>query len=85
MSASRPVELYGRAGDRYLYVLWRSSEYVVGFPVRKILAALNQAEGFAPVDPAGWGGADNVGGSPRGRGSALSPDAVEAVVNQIVG
>jgi hypothetical protein len=79
------IELYGRAGERYLYAIWRCSEYVVGFPVRKILAALNQAEGLPPVDPAGWGGADNVGGSPRGRGSALSPEAVEAIVNKVVG
>jgi hypothetical protein len=78
------VELYGRAGDRYLYTIWRRSEYIVGFPVREILAALNQAEGFAPVDTAGWGGADNVGGSPRGRGSALAPVAVEAIVNRLV-
>jgi hypothetical protein len=78
------VELFGRAGDRYLYSLWRRSEYVVGFPVRAILAALNVAEGFQPVDPTGWGGADNVGGSPRGRGSALDPKAVEAIVNGVV-
>jgi hypothetical protein len=75
------VELFGRNGDRYLYALWRRSEYVIGFPVRDILAALNVAEGFQPVDPTGWGGADNVGGSPRARGSALAPAAVEQIVN----
>jgi hypothetical protein len=80
------VELYGHApGGRRLYTLWRRSEYVVDFPVRKLLEALNRAEGFAPVDPAGWGGADNVGGSPRGRGSQLEPGQVEAVVNAALG
>jgi hypothetical protein len=79
------VELYGRAGERYLYAVWRRSEYVVGFPVKEILAALNQAEGFQPIDPAGWGGADSVGGSPRVRGSALGPHEVEAIVNRIIG
>lgn len=79
------VELFGRHGDRYLYSVWRRSEYVVGFPVKQILAALNVAEGFEPVDPSGWGGADSVGGSPRGRGSALAPAHVEAIVNGVVG
>jgi hypothetical protein len=78
------VELFGRAGDRYLYSLWRRSEYVVGFPVTEILGAINIAEGFQPVDPQGWGGADNVGGSPRGRGSALAPREVERIVNEVV-
>lgn len=78
------VELFGRAGERYLYTVWRRSEYVVGFPVRELLAALNVAEGFAPVDPTGWGGADNVGGSPRGRGSALPPAEVERIVNDVL-
>lgn len=78
------AELFGRAGERYLYTLWRRSEYVVGFPVPAILAALNVAEGFQPVDPTGWGGAENVGGSPRGRGSALAPNDVEAIVNDVI-
>jgi hypothetical protein len=78
------VELFGRAGDNYLYTLWRRSEYVVGFPVHEILAALNVAEGFQPVDPLGWGGAETVGGSPRGRGSALTPSQVEAIVNDVI-
>jgi len=78
------VEMFGRHGERYLYTVWRRSEYVVGFPVKEILAALNVAEGFQPVDVTGWGGADSVGGSPRGRGSALTPAQVEAIVNGVV-
>ena len=78
------VELFGRHGDRYLYSVWRRSEYVIGFPVKDILAALNVAEGFQPIDPSGWGGADSVGGSPRGRGSTLTPAQVEAIVNDVV-
>jgi hypothetical protein len=78
------VELFGRAGERYLYSVWRRSEYVVGFPVGDILAALNTAEGFEAVDPSGWGGAATVGGSPRHRGSALAPAQVEAVVNAVI-
>lgn len=78
------VELFGRAGERYLYTVWRRSEYVIGFPITEILAALNIAEGFQPIDPTGWGGADNVGGSPRGRGSALAPAEVERIINAVV-
>jgi hypothetical protein len=78
------VEWYGRAGANYLYAIWRRSEYIAGFPVIEILRALNVAEGFAPDDVAGWGGASNVGGSPRGRGSALSPDHVERIVNETI-
>jgi hypothetical protein len=78
------VELFGRAGERYMYSLWRRSEYVVGFPLRDILGALNVAEGFAPIDVRGWGGADNVGGSPRARGSSLAPARVEEIVNEVI-
>lgn len=78
------VEVFGRAGDRYLYAIWRRSEYVVGFPLGRILEALNRAEGFQVDDPTGWGGADTVGGSPRGRGSALAPVDVERVVNGVI-
>ena len=78
------VELYGRAADRWLYALWRRSEYVVGFPIPEILAALNVAEGYAPVDPKGWGGAATVGGSPRVRGSALPPSEVERIINRVL-
>lgn len=75
------VELIGRASQGYTYTVWRRSEYVVGFPVGKILQALNVAEGFQPIDPKGWGGSNNVGGSPRCCGSTLSPEEVERVVN----
>jgi len=32
----------------------------------------------------GWGGSENVGGSPRGVGSKLTPAEVEAVVKEVV-
>jgi hypothetical protein len=79
------VELYGRLGKNYLYSIWRRSEYIVEFPVIEILRALNLAEGFAADEAAGWGGSENVGGSPRSRGSSLGPAEVEEVVNAVVG
>ena len=78
------VEVYSRAADHYLYSIWRRSEYIVDFPVAEILRALNRAEGYDPDDMRGWGGSENVGGSPRGRGSRLTPEQVEVVVNQVV-
>jgi hypothetical protein len=52
--------------------------------VAEILRELNVVEGYAPEDVRGWGGSENVGGSPRGTGSRLGPDAVQVVVNQVV-
>jgi hypothetical protein len=78
------VELFGRKGDHYLYSVWRRSEYIVNFPVLDILSALNRAEGFVEGDTSGWGGSENVGGSPRAGGSKLSPAEVEVVVNEVV-
>lgn len=78
------VELFARNGDRYVYAIWRRSEYIVEFPVPEILRQLNIAEGRQPSDVAGWGGSQNVGGSPRGEGSTLTPEQVEAVVNQVI-
>jgi len=78
------VELTARLGERYAYSLWRRSEYITWFPVIEILEALNAAEGIEPGDPHRWGGADNVGGSPRGRGSRLAPAEVEAVVDSVI-
>ncbi len=80
--ARAAVELYARSGDRFHYSIWRRSEYVVWFPVREILDALNVAEGDAGAG--GWGGADKVGGSPRGRGSRLAPAEVEQIVETVV-
>jgi hypothetical protein len=78
------VELYARIGDRFAYAIWRRSEYVVGFPVLEIMAELNRVEGISDV-AVGWGGSENVGGSPRGIGSRLSPAEVEAVVTDVLG
>ena len=72
------VELTARLpGERFAYSIWRRSEYVVGFPVREILDALSAHE-----KGGSWGGADNVGGSPRALGSILKPEDVERIVNE---
>ena len=78
------VELFGQKDDRYMYAIWRRSEYIVDFPVIEILRQLNLAEGYQAEDLSGWGGSENVGGSPRGIGSKLTPQEVEAVVHEVV-
>lgn len=78
------VEVTGRHDDRWLYTVWRRSEYIVWFPVRAILDALSVAEAVAGGEGV-WGGADNVGGSPRPHGSVLSPARVEEIVAGVVG
>ncbi len=82
--AKAAIELYSTNEGRYRYSVWRRSEYIIGFPVLAILAGLNRAEGFADGDLAGWGGSENVGGSPRIKGSKLTPAEVEAVVNNVL-
>lgn len=79
------VELFARGEEgTYFYSVWRRSEYIVDFPVPEILAELNVEEGFEEGSLSGWGGSDNVGGSPRKVGSKLSPTEVQEVVNRVV-
>jgi hypothetical protein len=77
------VEVTGRHEDHWIYSIWRRSEYIVWFPVREILNALTGAE-LASGGIGSWGGADNVGGSPRPHGSVLAPGDVEQVVASVV-
>jgi len=62
------------------YTVAKQSEFVKGFPVPQILAALAAAE-------PGWGGGSTVGGAPRnadGSRSRLDPDAVFDIVEAAV-
>ena len=81
---SAAAELFSRPGEPHMYSIWRRSEYVVDFPVAEILRELNRAEGLNQSNGVAWGGSENVGGSPRGVGSALTPHEVEAVINRVV-
>lgn len=77
------VEVVGRHENRWTYTVWRRSEYIAWFPVREILDELCKQERVSGGSGR-WGGADNVGGSPRPDGSVLSPDVVERVVTEVV-
>lgn len=81
------VEFGPKYDGRRTYSVWRRSEYVSWFPVRKILDALTTAEAEAEVDldvPGVWGGSDNIGGSPRPGGSVLSPPEVQLIVDRVL-
>ncbi len=77
------VTLVSEQEGVYHYALGRLPDYVL-FPVPQILANLNKAEDVAADDKDRWGGGENRGGSPRGRGSKLNPDEVTAVVNKTI-
>ena len=64
----------------HAYTVAKRSEFVKFFPVRTILAALNDRE-------RGWGGGSTVGGAPRnadGSRSRLTPDEVFDIVELVV-
>jgi hypothetical protein len=75
------VAVRDRPDGRWAYVVGRTSPFVP-FDVPAILHALNDAEGTTKDL---WGGSNLVGGSPRVRGSRLSPSEVERVINGFVG
>ncbi len=65
-------------GESWRYTVGKRSEYIP-FDVTGLLSYLNEVEGC--VDDM-WGGSDIIGGSPRVRGSKLSPAELEAAVNK---
>jgi hypothetical protein len=71
-----------RPDGRHVYSVGRRSQYI-DFPVPRILAALNAAEGYAPGS-LGWGGSDIIGGSHREEGSGLSWQDVRRVVDDVL-
>lgn len=74
------VAVRPRPDGRFVYSIGRQSMFIQ-FPVAKILASLNEAE-MSSSDK--WGGGDLIGGSPRVNGSALSPDKVSHVIEQVL-
>lgn len=75
------------ADGRWRYSLAKRSDLVGGFPLRRLYAALNDAEASArgaslrPGET--WGGGSSVGGGPRD-GSVLPPARVAAVVDDVL-
>lgn len=74
------VSVRQRPDGRYTYSIGRKSLYIP-FPIDSILTTLNETEG-ATDDR--WGGAPTIAGSPRVGGSALGPDRVAEIINEIL-
>jgi hypothetical protein len=75
------VAVRARPDGRWTYTVGRMSSFVP-FDVPAILQALNQAEG---ATEGRWGGGNTIGGSPRCRGSRLTPGEVASIVNRVLG
>lgn len=71
-----------RDDGRWSHVVGRMSTYI-RFPVLKIVAAMNEAEGLVSAVNR-WGCATTIGGSPRIGGSRLSPDEVRVIVREVL-
>jgi hypothetical protein len=65
--------------NHYRYSLCKASHFIP-FPINKLYAVLNKAEGITSETDC-WGGSDIVGGSPRLSGSKLTPKELEDIVN----
>lgn len=78
------VSVRRRPDGRWSYAVGRMSPFV-RFPLSAIYAACNAAE--IATDPTTcattdtWGGSDVVGGSPRVRGSQISPDELTRIID----
>ena len=78
------VSLVGQTEDgRYRYSVGRRSEFIP-FPIKKILDALNRAEGIRPGEPDHWGGGDIIGGSPRIGLSDKTPEEIFRIVESVI-
>lgn len=69
--------------DTYHYVFGRVSQYI-DFPIDKMFTALNAAEGITEHDRDRWSGGNTVGGSPRLKGSKLTPEEIIRIVDAIL-
>jgi hypothetical protein len=65
-------------GERWRYTIGKRSEYIP-FDVPGLLAHLNTVEGCRDDM---WGGSDTIGGSPRVKGSKLSPASIQTTINE---
>lgn len=73
------ASLTDRPDDRFGWVIGKMSSFMpVDMPA--LAARLNQEEGITDQDT--WGGADNVIGSPRVRGSGIDPDRLAHLMDQ---
>jgi hypothetical protein len=68
------------AAGVFRYSIGKISPFI-SFPISDLYDELNRAEGISPDSLDRWGGSDIIGGSPRAKGSTLSPPEVERIIN----
>jgi hypothetical protein len=73
----------GKKKGVHYYSIGRSSPFIP-FDIPAILEALNKAEGIEANDPDRWGGSNTIGGSPRKKGSRLTPAKVKKIINEVL-
>jgi len=76
------VSVRQRPDRRYTYVIGRMSPFVP-FDCPKLYDRLNFYEG-CESDPDQWGGSETIGGSPRVKGSKITPEKLTKAVNEVV-
>lgn len=69
--------------DYYVYSLGKLSEFI-DFPIEELYEVFNQAENIAEDEDSRWGGSNTIGGSPRDRGSKLTPKEVVILINNYI-
>ncbi len=72
------VSVRDRPDNRWNYVLGRMSPFIP-LDLNALYSTLNEIEKITDNDT--WGGSDTVGGSPRNRGSSLSPEELTKILN----
>lgn len=73
------VSVKQRDTNTWDYIIGKNSPFVANFNINQIYGLLNKIDS---ADGDLWGGADIIGGSPRIRGSKLSPDELEKAINE---
>ena len=76
------VAVRARSDTTFDYSVGRMSPFIP-FPLDKIFHTLNVAENRTDSRDC-WGGSDIIGGSPRSRGSRLTPAEIEQIINQLL-
>jgi hypothetical protein len=74
------ISVRQRSKKQWTYTLGRLSTFIP-FDLIKLYKHLNEAEDLQN-NPDCWGGSDTIGGSPRVRGSSISPDQICDIIKK---
>lgn len=77
------ISVHYNGKDNYRYTLFRLSPFIP-FPIPAILKQLNLSEGIESGDTDRWDGSPLMAGSPRNKGSKLTPQEVRDIITAVV-